>query len=718
MKRILSSVCALLILTACFAALLPVKAAADEAGFELKELTAHLYKEEKTETVECLFTDALPGEPYMDLAYYLGHVYTDPYTVTETDGVFVFKRDKLLIAVDYINDIVYFSDFLAVELSDRETEGTMLEVNFDIVDKATVVSDDVSVTFDFSKYGIDLIANNGKVYFPLSLLSDIFSISYCAAIYLNGDIYFIHPMEDDYFDRTEVFQKPTRDPKIIEYTYNLMCFVFDNIYGCPSNSIISDSIAEKGFDRTLEEYSDETRMAKQLLMSESVRDFYAGMFYLQKYLNDGGHTTMNFEALTAASSYPDTLHGKQVMEFFNSPEIDPEVSEMVISVNNQSAEYFWLKNNLNDARAKVYESFKTVKTWDDGISLLAKGDMAVFVFDSFVNAVNEPFMWSLAYAKENGIKNFLIDISCNGGGSTAVREFLLAAIGARQTKSNAVEIDDLDTVTNSCIKRSCLLDLNLDGKFDEKDAECIYDLNFAILTSRCSFSCGNSFPVLAKEKLGIPILGERSGGGSCIVVGEQLPDCHCFYISGCIKSVIYGKDVDFDKGAAVDYLLVKIGEEQDENGNTVRYFDFSDFYNLDLINSKIYEFYGYRTYSVTSKGAPIWDKDRKNGLSFISEAGAEAPVSVSVDGVALDKACYSVAEDGTVTLLPGYLYMLSLGDYTITLEYEKGTAETEFSIVFAGVISNGTEDVIIVCVVLMLASACAAVVTLKSRARR
>lgn len=56
-------------------------------------------------------------------------------------------------------------------------------------------------------------------------------------------------------------------------------------------------------------------------------------------------------------------------------------------------------------------------------------------------------------------------------------------------------------------------DTNLDGKIDEKDLEKQYDFRYAILTTRCSFSCGNLLPIYAQEK-GVMIIGENSGGGS------------------------------------------------------------------------------------------------------------------------------------------------------------------------------------------------------------
>ena len=52
--------------------------------------------------------------------------------------------------------------------------------------------------------------------------------------------------------------------------------------------------------------------------------------------------------------------------------------------------------------------------------------------------------------------------------------------------------------------------------FDEKDEEVRYDFNYAVLTSRASFSCGNLLPFVMQEH-GAVLLGEPTGGGSCCV---------------------------------------------------------------------------------------------------------------------------------------------------------------------------------------------------------
>ena len=61
-------------------------------------------------------------------------------------------------------------------------------------------------------------------------------------------------------------------------------------------------------------------------------------------------------------------------------------------------------------------------------------------------------------------------------------------------------------------------DLNLDGKIDDEDTAYHNTLKqkfkFAVLSSMSAFSCGNAFPTICAD-MGIPVLGERSGGGAC-----------------------------------------------------------------------------------------------------------------------------------------------------------------------------------------------------------
>lgn len=98
------------------------------------------------------------------------------------------------------------------------------------------------------------------------------------------------------------------------------------------------------------------------------------------------------------------------------------------------------------------------------------------------------------------------------------------------------------------------VDRNLDGKFDEKDAEVKYDLNFALLVSACSFSCGNMLPALMKD-FGIPLIGQKTGGGACCVLYNPSADGYAYRYSSHRSRLMNQKGENVDPGVEPDLKL-------------------------------------------------------------------------------------------------------------------------------------------------------------------
>ena len=555
---------------------------ADGPGYTKKDVTAYYYSLEQSDTISCLFFDALPGEPYMKAVDFLTRAYTKEFTVSEEDGVFRISRDDSYMTVDPESEKIFFDDFYVFTTGDAYSEGSLLESDFIETYDSSVTDGDKSVSFDLSKYGFDVVEEGGDVYFPVCLISDIFVGSYNGAVYLDDCLYFYHTMDWFYFDREEIFNVTERDAATAQYTYDLLCFMFDELFGFPTNAEISGAIAEKGFDRALEEYDETTKAAKELLLSTDMIDYYTALLWLYPYFNDGGHTDLIYDPVTAASTYPDTKIGQSILELVRK---DPKTeSEQLIYdaiVLHNEICYYCLER-VRDARDAAFAQYEPVKSWkEDDIYLYAHGDTVVFVFDAFYNNVLEPFKWSLDYAVENGYRNFILDDSTYSGGSTAVLEFILTAITAAKEGDNESVITWLDVVTGLEFSYYSRLDLDLDGDFDEDDAAVSYDLNFAILTSRASFSCGNDLPILGKEK-GIPILGETSGGGSCNIYPVTLPDGLSISMSGGSKGVC-DSGADFDLGAQPDFELVTIDGEEN--------IDYSALFDIEHLSELIRAFY-------------------------------------------------------------------------------------------------------------------------------
>lgn len=123
----------------------------------------------------------------------------------------------------------------------------------------------------------------------------------------------------------------------------------DTLYGKPYKSKMSASINELGLDKTLDTYNDETRMVKELLLSDSKIDYMAGLSIMQGYFFDGGHTALNYESNLYGS---DTVLGKAWADFMTDPENEQIVKRIfALNMNGDNIIYEF---RLKPQRAEKY----------------------------------------------------------------------------------------------------------------------------------------------------------------------------------------------------------------------------------------------------------------------------------------------------------------------------------------------------------------------------
>ena len=101
------------------------------------------------------------------------------------------------------------------------------------------------------------------------------------------------------------------------------------------------------------------------------------------------------------------------------------------------------------------------------------------------------------------------------------------------------------------------IDLNLDGKFDDKDKGLTGKKLFC-LTSSLSFSCGNLVPCVFKNSNDVTLIGRTSAGGSCVVLPLSTAYGSFFQISGPHRLAFSknGSFYDIDQGAQPDIPLM------------------------------------------------------------------------------------------------------------------------------------------------------------------
>lgn len=161
------------------------------------------------------------------------------------------------------------------------------------------------------------------------------------------------------------------------------------------------------------------------------------------------------------------------------------------------------------------------------------GDTAVIYFESFMEDLTrsnsfytklptredlEKSTFALVYyafekIKSNGeVKNVVFDVSNNGGGAAAA---LVAVLGFL-SEDGEVNITYRDLLNQSDVSEYYHVDTNLDGVFDDQDG---YggQYNFYIITSGSSYSCANALPYFAQKDHLAKVMGQKPGGGDCVV---------------------------------------------------------------------------------------------------------------------------------------------------------------------------------------------------------
>lgn len=559
-------------------------------------------------SVTMRFYDDLPGVAYISAADFQKMLLPGSSMTVEKSGedIYQLNNGKATATVNTAEETFTSADFMSfTNLMDLLSPG-MANVYFDGSPYLRYSQMELSpatstVSFDFKKYGIDLRGDEGAVYLPFATLSDLYSDLYYHVAAFNGErVYIITDngnseivAADPDFTR-EALAKDTRTAEQAAYSYGELCFIIDHFYGMPGRSPLESGIQSNGLDATLDAIENGPEI-KSLLKSTKLFDYLFGMNCLNVLLDDGGHTVASPVLLLMNSSeeYLNAMVSEQLsarMEQY--PALGEDFTE-------------WFQENRARTMISAAREMQRAMTLPDGSgSYRKKGDTAFCIFDMF--GITDIDGWKAYYAgtapmsaistegmhkgelvvvldalkrasEDPEVKNLVIDLTCNSGGSLDVVMAMTSLI-ANQSKFYSE-----NTLTGQRQVIYYAVDRNFDGKIDAKDQEVKYDLNVAVLTSGSAFSCGNLFPSLMKD-MGYLVMGERSGGGSCAVQNFCTPEGLQYQISSYRGRLTTDKWQNIDSGIEPN-VSIAIGTTPDG------YPDYSAFYDLDALSSSINEWY-------------------------------------------------------------------------------------------------------------------------------
>ena len=365
---------------------------------------------------------------------------------------------------------------------------------------------------------------------------------------------------------TSILQEK-RSSDLAAFSYKNLCFTMTHFFGYPGRTLLEKSMKEKGMDQALQDYGKAGEMTRELLQSTDMFDYISGTATLGCLLNDGGHTYTDVTVISDITGNADfveklkPIYATKLNEFLGyCPEYQPINDKRNARVN--------IRNQLNTKRKEkfgkgvhyvkvgntVYCQFDSFLCDDSGWRKFYKGegprptidkfpnDWLVIIIDALEKAQNDP-----------EVKNFIVDISTNGGGSSDVVAFLSSLF------CNKPDIYYENTLTGQKMKCTYEVDRNLDGKFDEKDKDVKINLNVGVVASNYSFSCANMFPAMMKD-YGVALIGQQSGGGSCCVLFNPSAEGFGYRYSTHHARLNNLKGENIDEGILPDYKLENLDE--------------------------------------------------------------------------------------------------------------------------------------------------------------
>ncbi len=581
-----------------------------------------VFKEKMTDQkIAIRYYEDYPNVPYVGIREYYDCVAREskdpgPETMTvtkEKNGVYHLKSAHGEAVADVVHDTLEsdeINDFTNLMCLVQEGMRNGYNDGLPYVRvKDVAYSGSGKALFDFAKYEIEIYGDKEDVYFPVSTLSDIFSdLIYHYSVFNGETFYFIGDNTEDIGDVDPHFADPilakldkdlNLPEDLADYSYHELLFSFDHFYGFPGKAILNDEIREVGLEQALKDYGEMGEFTLKMLQSRNYPEHLFGMGRLEIFVGDGGHTVTSmlyFGDTDTSEIYEKIVELKE--------EYLPRYEDALAESGKKTEQYYFARVKLRD---DCYGEKKYIKD----------GDTAVYVLDDFMGFGEEE--WDAYYAggampaaesndisglkealedavKDENIKNFVMDLSNNIGGSLDETAMIIGMLSGKREVSLFVD----DTLTGQSVVETYELDLNFDGVFDERDEMEPPKLHIAVLTSSTSFSCGNIFPSIMKDA-GYPVIGERSGGGACAVLVQTTGEGVNYRMSAFRMRVKNEAGEIIDNGIPVDVDLVgrkSNGEYRfitvdgvpiDYDGNTAqkRLPDYTAFYDLKTLSEAV-----------------------------------------------------------------------------------------------------------------------------------
>jgi len=477
--------------------------------------------------------------------------------------------------IDYKEQKLIFSDYDMFLCSEKEYASNPLAVGagggedyfIKSSNPASILWDSKYVsggeyTIDLNKYGITAYYYEGKGYLPYDVYRNILNSNPLTYMFYNG-VGFYEVDTANSNTTINLYEKIKNEATIVNqeymnYCYNLLALTLDNRFGLyerPSRANPGQTVKyfKDGAYKALEPYK-----LGLTSLSPDISNDYMCQFFADE-VDDGGHA--GYSGLNYLATKPhERTWGPERQNTQDAAEkvaaartayyeatgdaIDPsdywiEKPEPVPSIFDN-----YIKLYETDGKAPIlyitFDAFNAIETYNTSSEELSKQKVIygkqtennytldtirmTMYADKFIKDYNDKSEHSA-----NPIKNIVLDISNNGGGTVYTEHFIASWL------CGGVQEKIWNPHTKSYAEYTIKADVNGDGTFSADDY-LGSNMNVYCITSEMSFSCGNMLPCNLVDAANgcksesqtqlrttdnTKFIGCPSGGGACFVDGNM-----------------------------------------------------------------------------------------------------------------------------------------------------------------------------------------------------
>ena len=392
---------------------------------------------------------------------------------------------------------------------------------------------------DMKEYDIPMIRRDGLFLMPMHTAFDLIigMPTKGKAICFNGQAVFFGYITE-LGKETELgqlyysVQADERSPELTSYGLNELCMELDYFYGLKEVHGVT-----RFFDLLLN-----SGLAKRFLdLSANEADKALAML-LSFYLDDGhsGYRSNSWMTGTDPEVNPETVKGGfSAVTGYYTEKVLLETRE---KYPDSKLPYFEVGNTAYICQDSFHMYEEDPGAYYKGLTeeQIAKDTIALIIYAH-----------DRITREDSPIENVVIDLSCNSGGDVDAAIFMMSWFLGEAPFSS------LNPITGAQRTALYQADVNLDRVFDEKDT--LDGLNLYCLISPLSFSCANLVPWVFKSSGKVTLIGDTTGGGSCVVLPMTSAWGSMFQISGYSRCsfVKNGSYYDVDRGVDPDVPLTK-----------------------------------------------------------------------------------------------------------------------------------------------------------------